>query len=97
MTYSIYVLEQGGVVEDQGPMINYGWKMDVPEVERREMEKSMMRMYSHEWMMMMEMPPSPSSSSTTPCCNNINRPLKTLQLFPISATPNLKEDSTTTT
>ncbi|TQD84780.1 hypothetical protein C1H46_029706 [Malus baccata] len=84
-------------VEDA--MINYTWKMEIPE--KVKMEKPVMSMYGREWMMMMMMmdvrPPSPcctsSSSSTTTTTTTSTPPLKTLQLFPITAT-DLKEEST---
>ncbi|XP_010253422.1 PREDICTED: WUSCHEL-related homeobox 3A [Nelumbo nucifera] len=45
------------------------------------------RMYGRDWMMMM-MDVGPA----TPCCN---RPLKTLQLFPITTSSSLKDECTT--
>ncbi|KAM1473347.1 hypothetical protein ACFX2I_029494 [Malus domestica] len=85
-------------VEDA--MINYTWKMEIPE--KVKMEKPVMSMYGREWMMMMMMmdvrPPSPcctssSSSTTTTSTTTSTPPLRTLQLFPITAT-DLKEEST---
>ncbi|KAL5581135.1 hypothetical protein UlMin_013577 [Ulmus minor] len=77
-------------------LMNYSsWKVgNIRDSKKLEMEKpKMMRIYDRDWLMMMDMGPLNS-----PCCNNNynnNRPLKTLQLFPITAT-NLKEEFTTT-
>nr|ASV45873.1 WUSCHEL-related homeobox 3 [Broussonetia papyrifera] len=65
-------------------LMGYTWKMEIPLLEK---ENSMMRMYDRDWTMMVDVGP-PSSPY---CCN---KPLKTLELFPITAT-NLKEECTT--
>ncbi|EXB53235.1 WUSCHEL-related homeobox 3 [Morus notabilis] len=65
-------------------LMSYSWKMEIP----LEKENSMMRLYDRDWTMMVDVGP-PNS----PCCNNY-KPLKTLELFPITAT-NLKEECTT--
>ncbi|PQM32632.1 WUSCHEL-related homeobox 3 [Prunus yedoensis var. nudiflora] len=77
-------------VEDA--LMNHAWKMEIPQ--RVEMEKSVMSMYGRDWMMMMMEdvgPPSPCCSTSTRT-TTARQPLKTLQLFPITAT-NLKEES----
>ncbi|KAK9279989.1 hypothetical protein L1049_013673 [Liquidambar formosana] len=82
-------LPQMGIEGASPQRMNYMWKVDIPENNDGMVEeKSKMRMYSRDnWMMMVDMCP------TSPCCS---RPLKTLQLFPITAT-NLREESTTST
>ncbi|KAF3453182.1 hypothetical protein FNV43_RR04388 [Rhamnella rubrinervis] len=87
-------IPQAGVEEASSQLINYTWKIDQLQ-ERLEMEKTMMRMYGRDnWMMMVDVgpPPSPYCSSST---GTTGRPLKTLELFPITAT-NLKEECTAT-
>ncbi|CAB4282581.1 unnamed protein product [Prunus armeniaca] len=77
-------------VEDA--LMKHAWKMEIPQ--RVEMEKSVMSMYGRDWMMMMMEdvgPPSPCCSTSTRTTTT-RQPLKTLQLFPITAT-NLKEES----
>ncbi|KAE8664972.1 putative respiratory burst oxidase-like protein H-like [Hibiscus syriacus] len=84
---------QVGVHEDAAKaekqkVMNYTWKLDVPK--RAEIDKSKMNMYGGDWLMMVDLGPNLSSSSpcyfTTP-----RRPLKTLQLFPVTAS-SLEED-----
>lgn len=80
-------MKQGGKSENAPQqMMNHTWKMNIGE-SRLEMGKSLMGMYGRDWIMMMDTaaapPPSPS------CCSRA--PLKTLELFPITAT-NLKEE-----
>ncbi|KAJ0084100.1 hypothetical protein Patl1_30815 [Pistacia atlantica] len=81
-------LPQGGQSENAPQqMMNHTWKVNIPE-SRAEIGKSLMGMYGRDWIMMMDAaaapPPSPSCCASRP-------PLKTLQLFPITAT-NLKEE-----
>ncbi|XP_059664425.1 WUSCHEL-related homeobox 3 [Cornus florida] len=73
------LLPQDGVEEASTQTMNQKWKVD--HRERMETEKST----ALDWMMMMNVGPS-----STPCCN---RPLKTLELFPITAT-SLKDECT---
>ncbi|KAA8549535.1 hypothetical protein F0562_001447 [Nyssa sinensis] len=75
-------LPQGGVEDTSAQMMSYTWKLDLPEMGK--MDKSMSRTYGRDWMMMTDVGP------TTSCCN---RPIKTLELFPITAT-SLKEECT---
>lgn len=84
---------QGGVHQDHAPtqLMNYAWKVEIPADHYQSIEikeSSMMKMYDRDLMMIMDHvgpPPSP----------RFNKPLKTLELFPITAT-NLKEECTTT-
>ncbi|KAJ4826224.1 hypothetical protein Tsubulata_005787 [Turnera subulata] len=70
----------------EGVMNCCSWNMMVPQIDHQKIENSGMRMSSDAyWRMMVE------ASSTPP----LTRPLKTLQLFPITAT-NLKEEGSTT-
>ncbi|XP_022756585.1 WUSCHEL-related homeobox 3-like [Durio zibethinus] len=63
--------------------MNYAWKFDIPE--KGDMEKAMMRTYGSDWLMMVDMGPR------LPPCFSTRAPLKTLELFPVTAT-NLKEE-----
>ncbi|KAE8680495.1 putative respiratory burst oxidase-like protein H-like [Hibiscus syriacus] len=82
-----------GVREDAAKqqVMNYTWKLDVPE--RADIDdKSMMRMHGGDWLMMVDVGPSLSSSS--PCYYFTTRPpLKTLELFPLTASTLKKECS----
>ncbi|GMJ08922.1 PRESSED FLOWER 1, PRESSED FLOWER, WUSCHEL RELATED HOMEOBOX 3 [Hibiscus trionum] len=82
--------QQVGVLEDAAKqqVMKYTWKLDVPE--RADIDyKSMMKMYGGDWLMMVDLGPSLSSS---PCYFTTTRPpLKTLQLFPVTAS-SLKEE-----
>ncbi|CAN6692556.1 unnamed protein product [Malus baccata var. baccata] len=75
-------------VEDA--LINYTWKMTIPE--KVEMEKSVMSMHGRDWMMNVG-PPSPCCTSTRSTATTSRPPLKTLELFPTTAA-NLKEEFT---
>ncbi|OMO91378.1 hypothetical protein COLO4_18408 [Corchorus olitorius] len=73
-------------------VMNYTWKFDIPERSSsgENMDKAMVRTYGGDWLMMVDLGPSLSS----PICYNSNRPpLKTLDLFPVTAS-NLKEECT---
>ncbi|KAI8523926.1 hypothetical protein RHMOL_Rhmol13G0109300 [Rhododendron molle] len=77
------------------------WRGDdhLPD-QTREMDKyyaTVMRTNGSDRRMMMMLDVSPTSTTTTlPCCNIVhNKPLKTLELFPITAT-GLKDDKCTT-
>nr|DAD27776.1 TPA_asm: hypothetical protein HUJ06_029244 [Nelumbo nucifera] len=77
--------QAGGAKEASNDVMSYSSrKMDIPERDEKERSKWM---YGRDWMMMMMMDIGP----TTHCCN---RPLKTLQLFPITTT-SLKDECTT--
>ncbi|XP_057483222.1 WUSCHEL-related homeobox 3-like [Actinidia eriantha] len=84
---SVGFLPQDGVKDASTQTMSYTWTVDhLPE--RCEMDKSMMiRTYCRDWMMMML-----DVGPTSHCCNN--KPLKTLELFPITAT-GLKDNSKT--
>lgn len=90
--------------ESSNQLLNYK-KFDT-SLEKLEMNNSnsLMRMNGRDWMMMMMegnlMNPSPPplieaayTSNINIINNNNNRPLKTLELFPLTAT-NLKEETT---
>ncbi|KAK8361610.1 hypothetical protein V6Z12_A03G050000 [Gossypium hirsutum] len=70
--------------------MNYTWKLDVSE--RMDVDKSMMKIYGGDLLMMVDLS-SPSLSS--PCFFTTTTtgppPLKTLELFPVTAS-NLKEE-----
>ena len=73
----------------------------VVEVETDNKKALMGKMYGRDWMMMMvdlvyPPPPNNNNNNSSPCCAAHRTPLKTLELFPITAT-NLKEDNATTT
>ncbi|KAB2038570.1 hypothetical protein ERO13_D03G132000v2 [Gossypium hirsutum] len=72
--------------------INYTWKLDVSE--RMDVDKSMMKMYGGDLLMMVDLS-TPSLSSpcffTTATATTGPPPLKTLELFPVTAS-NLKEE-----
>ncbi|XP_022728695.1 WUSCHEL-related homeobox 3-like [Durio zibethinus] len=66
-------------------VMNYTWKFDIPE--RVDMDKATMRMIGSDWLMMVDLGPLSSQ-----CNNSTTRPpLKTLELFPVTAS-NLKEE-----
>ncbi|XP_039041562.1 WUSCHEL-related homeobox 3-like [Hibiscus syriacus] len=74
-------------------VMNYPWKFCIPE--RVGKNKGIMRMYGSDWLMMVDACPPLSSSSSPPpppCYPMISSPpLKTLELFPLTAS-NLKEE-----
>ncbi|KAL3530669.1 hypothetical protein ACH5RR_009991 [Cinchona calisaya] len=82
-------LRQAGGVEGAASsleMTNRTWKVDPPNMY--EMQHCLMRSYNdHDWMMMRDSNPNLS------CCSS-NRPLKTLELFPIT-TPIVKDQQGT--
>ncbi|XWS74211.1 hypothetical protein CRYUN_Cryun02cG0196400 [Craigia yunnanensis] len=82
---SANLFPQVGIHEDVAAKqkMNYTWKFDIPE--RVDMDKAMMRMYSSDWLMMVDLGPPLS-----PCFSS-RPPLKTLELFPVTAS-NLKEE-----
>ncbi|XP_062017948.1 WUSCHEL-related homeobox 3-like [Rosa rugosa] len=95
-------------VEDA--LMNYTRKVhEIPAAaasERLEMEKSVLNMYGHDWMMTTKKTMDVGPPSSPACCTRsaaaaTPRPLKTLQLFPIKS-PNLRaedheeEESTST-
>ncbi|XAR59041.1 hypothetical protein NMG60_11014668 [Bertholletia excelsa] len=95
-------LPQGGVDHTSTPrMMSYLWKPDhdVPGADRIEVDKFMPRTYGRDWMMMMMLnvgqTTSPPCTTTTDAAAATNKPLKTLELFPISATA-LKDECTST-
>ncbi|XWS28911.1 hypothetical protein CRYUN_Cryun25bG0112400 [Craigia yunnanensis] len=86
---SASLFPQAGIHEDAAAkqVMNYTWKFDIPE--RVDMDKTMMRMYGSDWLMMVDLGPPLSSQ-----CYSTTRsrpPLKTLELFPVTAS-NLKEE-----
>ncbi|KAK8581508.1 hypothetical protein V6N13_144530 [Hibiscus sabdariffa] len=83
---------QTGIHDEAAKQVmNYAWNFDIPE--RVDKNKGMMRTYGCDWLMMVDVgSPSSSSSSSSPCYPMISRPpLKTLELFPLTAS-NLKEE-----
>ncbi|PON84169.1 Homeodomain transcription factor [Trema orientale] len=90
-------IPQVGVDQDHAPthqLLNYTWKVEIPadhhhhHQSRIEINESpMMRMYDRDWMMIMDQVGPPHSPA------RCSKPLKTLELFPITAT-NLKEECT---
>ncbi|KAF5744660.1 WUSCHEL-related homeobox 3 [Tripterygium wilfordii] len=88
-----FLPHEGGLEDAAGASraTNYTWKLGIPET-RETAEKSMM-MYEHDWMMLMNVSPLPIQCSTTNTTTpTTTRPLKTLELFPVTATC-LKEES----
>ncbi|KAE8670455.1 putative Embryo-specific protein 3 [Hibiscus syriacus] len=80
-------VHEGAAKAEKQQMMNYTWKLDVPK--RADIDKSMMNMYGGDWLMMVDLGPSLSSS---PCYFATTRPpLKTLELFPVTAS-SLKEE-----
>ncbi|GMI81818.1 hypothetical protein HRI_001851100 [Hibiscus trionum] len=82
---------QAGIHEAAAKQVmNYAWKFDIPE--RMDKNNDMMRIYGGDLLMMVDVGPPSSSSSSSPCYPVISRPpLKTLELFPLTAS-NLKEE-----
>ncbi|KAE8666670.1 putative Embryo-specific protein 3 [Hibiscus syriacus] len=88
-----FVLLAGIHDEAAKQVMNYPWKFCIPE--RVGKNKGIMRMYGSDWLMMVDACPPLSSSSSPPpppCYPMISSPpLKTLELFPLTAS-NLKEE-----
>lgn len=60
--------------------------MDLSRSADQNMENCMIRPYGKDWILMMNITPN-----NLPCC--VNRPLKTLPLFPITTTDGLKDQT----
>ncbi|XVE79686.1 hypothetical protein DITRI_Ditri14bG0077700 [Diplodiscus trichospermus] len=89
---SLFPQEQVGIHEDAAAkkMMNYTRKLDIPE--KVDMEKAMMRMYGSDWLTMFDLgPPLLSPCYFTTTITGSSPPLKTLELFPVTAS-NLKEE-----
>ncbi|XP_058207448.1 WUSCHEL-related homeobox 3-like isoform X2 [Rhododendron vialii] len=72
-------LPQGGVEDASTPMVGYSWNHHhLPERCEVVEDKPMARTYGRDWMIMLDLGP------TSP--NSCSRPLKTLELFPVTAT-----------
>lgn len=77
---------QGGLLEDSSrQLMNYTQRMET--LERNEMEKSLTRIHGCDWTTTIMKDVAPSIRCS-------NRPLKTLELFPITST-GLKDQSST--
>ncbi|KAK6271886.1 hypothetical protein POUND7_008969 [Theobroma cacao] len=86
---SASLFPQVGVHEDAAAkqVMNYTWKFDIPE-KVENMDKATMRMYGGDWLTMVDL----GSPLSSPCYSTaIRPPLKTLELFPVTAS-NLKEE-----
>ncbi|PPD67746.1 hypothetical protein GOBAR_DD35375 [Gossypium barbadense] len=82
------VRRDGGIHDEGGKQVtNYTWNIDIPE--NVDKNKAIMRMYGSDWLMMVDVG---LPLSSLPCYSMISRPpLKTLELFPVTAS-NLKEE-----
>lgn len=65
--------------------------MDLSRPADENMENCMIRPYGKDWILMMNITPN----NNLPCY--VNRPLKTLPLFPITTTNDLKDQTTSST
>ncbi|TYH70290.1 hypothetical protein ES332_D05G108100v1 [Gossypium tomentosum] len=85
---SANLLFQAGIHDEGGKQVtNYTWNIDIPE--NVDKNKAIMRMYGSDWLMMVDVG---LPLSSLPCYSMISRPpLKTLELFPVTAS-NLKEE-----
>ncbi|KAH7862565.1 hypothetical protein Vadar_006529 [Vaccinium darrowii] len=81
-------LPQGGVEDASTQMMGYSWNHHHHHLPERceVVDKPMPKTYGRDWLMMLDVGP------TSP--NSCSRPLKTLELFPITAT-GLKDTSST--
>ncbi|XVF05605.1 hypothetical protein REPUB_Repub05bG0187200 [Reevesia pubescens] len=85
---------QVGIHEDSAAaaakqVMNYTWKFDI--TERVDMNKAMMKMYGSDWLMMVDLRHPLSSPCFPSTTTSSGPPLKTLELFPVTAS-NLKEE-----
>ncbi|KAE8711198.1 putative Embryo-specific protein 3 [Hibiscus syriacus] len=82
---------QAGIHDEAAKQVmNSTWKFDIPE--RVDKDNGMMRSYGSDWLMMFDVGSPLSLSSSSSCYSMISRPpLKTLELFPVTAS-DLKED-----
>ncbi|XP_027107632.2 WUSCHEL-related homeobox 3 [Coffea arabica] len=86
-------LHPGGVGSAAAHMTSCTWKRDLPNMYELQ-NTSMMRSYGDDWMMMMLKMRDAGPTHYPSCCSS-NRPLKTLELFPIT-TQNGKDHQATT-
>ncbi|KAE8688749.1 putative Embryo-specific protein 3 [Hibiscus syriacus] len=89
-----HLFPQAGIHDEAANQVmNYPWKFCIPD--RMDKNKGIMRMYGGDWLMMVDAAPplsSPPPPPPPPCYSLISRPpLKTLELFPLTAS-NLKEE-----
>nr|BBC82802.1 SPIDER protein [Rhododendron stenopetalum] len=75
-----FLPQEGGVEDASTPMVGYSWNHHHHLPERCEVveDKPMARTYGRDWMIMLDL------GLTSP--NSCSRPLKTLELFPVTAT-----------
>ncbi|KAE9463494.1 hypothetical protein C3L33_04599, partial [Rhododendron williamsianum] len=79
MSKQIMHQQHGGVEDASTPMVGYSWNHHhLPERCEVGEDKPMARTYGRDWMIMLDLAP------TSP--NSCSRPLKTLELFPVTAT-----------
>ncbi|KAF5751506.1 WUSCHEL-related homeobox 3 [Tripterygium wilfordii] len=86
---STFLSHEGGL--EGARAANYRWKLEIPEIRESNAEKSMMMYEQHDWMMLMNVSSLPIQCSSNSSTITTARPLKTLELFPLTAT-NLKEE-----
>ncbi|XP_016464869.2 WUSCHEL-related homeobox 3-like [Nicotiana tabacum] len=83
---STELLQEGGIKDESSRVMTYLYPMDISRPVEN-IENCMIRPYGKDWVLMMNISPN-----TLPC---INKPLKTLPLFPITETNGLKEQIST--
>ncbi|XP_055835413.1 WUSCHEL-related homeobox 3-like [Solanum dulcamara] len=84
------LLQEGGIKEASSQVMTYLYPMDLSRPADENMENCMIRPYGKDWILMMNVTPN-----NLPCY--VNRPLKTLPLFPITTTDGLKDQTTSST
>ncbi|MCD7449901.1 hypothetical protein HAX54_002204 [Datura stramonium] len=84
------LLQEGGTKEASSQVMTYLYPMDLSRPADQNVENCMIRPYGKDWILMMNITPN-----NVPCC--VNRPLKTLPLFPITTTDGLKDQTTSPT
>ncbi|TMW90067.1 hypothetical protein EJD97_016249 [Solanum chilense] len=90
LTSTTALLQEGGIKEASSQVMTYLYPMDLSKPSDQNMENCMIRPYGKDWIVMMNINPN-----NLPYC--VNRPLKTLPLFPITTTDDLKDQTTSST
>ncbi|KAG5578598.1 hypothetical protein H5410_058732 [Solanum commersonii] len=84
------LLQEGGIKEASSQVMTYVYPMDLSRPTDQNVENCMIKPYGKDWIVMMNITPN-----NLPYC--VDRPLKTLPLFPITTTDDLKDQTTSST
>ncbi|CAN4119011.1 unnamed protein product [Withania somnifera] len=80
------ILHKGGIKEESSQVMTYLYPMDLSRPVDQNVENCMIRPYGKDWILMMNVTPN-----NLPCY--VNRPLKTLPLFPIATTDGTEDQT----